>query len=201
MKRILKVSTLLLITLIMIGCNTMSKKIDTYLNGLELSVANDEKAMDAGESVLVYQRDVEDKYRSDLAIGEDQYKILTQGNSDQQKKFADIKSRIDILKSRLPAGDLPESSPEAIVVAKPTESEKPVENSIDKLLNSYESVVETYEKAANEGKLGVGDMVKISTKLAELKKKTDKAEMSPEQMTRLGNLTIRFTKVLEKIRK
>ena len=212
MKKILVISILVLVGLTLVGCNTASKKIDTYLNGLELSVANDEKSLDAGESILVNPTDVENKYKSDLAIGVDQYMILTKGNPEQQRKFADIKNRIDVLQSRLPL--LPEEIAEEVKpttpnkpstpnkpyvppVVKPTEPVKPVDNSIDKLLNTYETIVQTYERAADGGKLGMKDMAKITTDLSELKKKTEGVEMSEAQMGRLGNLTVRFTKVLK----
>ncbi len=214
MKRILVISLLAIVAIAVIGCNTASKKIDTYLNGLELSVANDEKSLDAGESVLVTPIDVEDKYKSDLAIGEDQYMILTKGNPEQQRKFADIKNRIDVLKSRLsmeveeeevvldtPNTPATPNKPYVPPVTKPTEPAKPVENSIDKLLNTYETIVETYERAADNDKLGMKDLAKITSDLSELKKKTAGVDMSDAQMARTGNLTVRFTKVLNKARK
>lgn len=212
MKRILVISLLAIVAIAVVGCNTASKKIDTYLNGLELSVANDEKSLDAGETVLVNPIDVENKYKADLAIGIDQYMILTKGNPEQQRKFADIRSRIDILQSKLPI-EVEEVEEEVVVatpstpatpnkpVTKPTTPAKPVENSIDKLLNTYETIVATYEKAADDGKLGMKDMAKITADLSELKKRTEGVEMSDAQMARTGNLTVRFTKVLTKARK
>ncbi len=211
MKRILVISMLVLVAITVMGCNTASKKIDTYLNGLEVSVANDEKSLDAGESVLENPIDVVNKYESDLSIGVDQYKILTEGKPEQQKKYADIKNRIDVLQSRLsamneepveeveiPTPNTPATPnrPPAKPVVKPTETVKPVDNQIDKLLNSYEAVVETYEGS----KLGMKDVAKISTKLAELKKQTDGVDMTEAQMERLGNLTVRFTRALQKAR-
>ncbi|MCB5271977.1 MAG: hypothetical protein LHW56_09060 [Candidatus Cloacimonetes bacterium] len=213
MKKILVITILVLAGLTLVGCNSASKKIDTYLNGLELSVANDEKSLDAGESILVIPTDVENKYKADLAIGVDQYMILTKGNPEQQRKFADIKNRIDVLQSRLPivAEEIAEevnpnapntpstpNKPYVPPVTKPTEPTKPVENSIDKLLNTYETIIVTYENAADSGKLGMKDMAKITTDLSELKKKTDGVEMTDAQSGRLGNLTVRFTKVLKK---
>lgn len=219
MKKILVISILVLVGLTVVGCNTASKKIDTYLNGLELTVANDEKSLDAGELVLVNPIDVENKYKSDLAIGVDKYMILTKGNPEQQRKFADIKNRIDVMQSKLSMAMeeadeeiVPEapntpatpnkpntpSKPNTPPVVTPTEPVKPAENSIDKLLNTYETIVQTYEKAADNGKLGMKDMAKITNDLSELKKKTADVEMSEAQMGRMGNLTVRFTKVLKK---
>lgn len=202
MKRILVIATFILIALTIIGCGGKSKKIDTYLNGLELSVGNDEKSIAAGDSIFKSSAEIDAKYSSDLSIGDNDYAILTKGNPSQQKKFADLKTRIDIMKANL--SKTPQAPAEVEVVERIVEKNAPTTpvvkkdegNSMDKWLDSYEQFVVTYEQAGD--KISINDIMKINEKLAELNKKKTTSKMTPAQLTRLTQLIGRLTKVMQK---
>lgn len=199
MKRMLIIAMVVLMALSITACGK-GKKIDTFLNAMELSVKADEDLIAAGNSTFKAATEIIDKYSQMISDAEGMLKIPELGTKVQQEKYFDLKKRIEMMASQFDAAQKSEAMPEANAENTAMENGKTAgkddKNTIDALLDTYETMVQTYEKKGS--KLSVSDVFAINKKMIEMNNAKKTSKMTAAQTNRLLGLIERLTILIAK---
>lgn len=199
MKRMLVIAMVVLIALSITACGK-GKQIDTFLNAMELSVKADEDLVAAGNSTFKAATEIIDKYSQMITDAESMLKIPEVGSKEQQDKYFDLKKRIETMASQFDAAQKSEAMPEANAETAAVETGKIAgkddKNTIDALLDTYETMVQTYEKKGS--KLSVSDVFAINKKMVEMNNAKKTSKMTTEQTNRLLGLIERLATLVAK---
>lgn len=199
MKRMLIIAMVVLMALSITACGK-GKKIDTFLNAMELSVKADEDLITAGTSTFKAATEIIDKYSQMISDAEGMLKIPELGTKVQQEKYFELKKRIEMMASQFDAASnseaMSEENAENTAMETGKTAGKDDKNTIDALLDTYETMVQTYEKKGS--KLSVSDVFAINKKMIEMNNAKKTSKMTAAQTNRLLGLIERLTILIAK---